>query len=266
VCSAQDGGATEARKRCALVLELGEPHSRWQAGNSTEPTSGSANKIVLSPERREIEIHVLLPHCCATLPGLTCSSASPVRPRFRLLKPITQNSTPTATMTPKVPRVTDSKNSRDRSQLRWIEVTVRLESSLPPDGHGRQAAAHTGMGYGPHTWTLVAPIDPNPGEQPWFDSLGTGLPARSWSGSARSGWRNSWPGSWISSAIWFARAAACVAVQPCRLKLCHPAVPCCGPAPPRPARDASRQALILASSISLAASRHALVFAASTSM
>ena len=30
----------------------------------------------------------------------------------------------------------------------------------------------------PRTWTLVVPIDPTPGEQRWFDSLGAGLPAQ----------------------------------------------------------------------------------------
>jgi hypothetical protein len=30
----------------------------------------------------------------------------------------------------------------------------------------------------PRTWTLVVPIDPTPGEQEWFDSLGAGLSAR----------------------------------------------------------------------------------------
>ena len=34
------------------------------------------------------------------------------------------------------------------------------------------------MKKNPRTWTLVVPIDPTPGEQTWFDSLGEGLPAQ----------------------------------------------------------------------------------------
>ena len=30
------------------------------------------------------------------------------------------------------------------------------------------------MQKSPRTWTLVVPIDPTPGEQTWFDSLGAG--------------------------------------------------------------------------------------------
>ena len=34
------------------------------------------------------------------------------------------------------------------------------------------------MKKNPRTWTLIAPIDPTPGEQAWFDSLGEGLDAQ----------------------------------------------------------------------------------------
>ena len=34
------------------------------------------------------------------------------------------------------------------------------------------------MKKNPRTWTLIVPINPTPGEQTWFDSLGEGLPAQ----------------------------------------------------------------------------------------
>lgn len=36
----------------------------------------------------------------------------------------------------------------------------------------------TAMRKNPRTWTLIAPIDPTPGEQTWFDSLGEGMAAQ----------------------------------------------------------------------------------------
>ena len=49
------------------------------------------------------------------------NSASPVRPRRRFAAPTAQNTTPSRTITPNTPRVTDSKNTRDTPELLLIE-------------------------------------------------------------------------------------------------------------------------------------------------
>ncbi len=49
------------------------------------------------------------------------NSASPARPRRRFAPPTAQNTTPSRTMTPNTPRVTDSKVTRDTLQLLLIE-------------------------------------------------------------------------------------------------------------------------------------------------